>query len=68
MIIKEHNTNNYVSIKKSDFPNHSQYYQEIMRIQFNKVNVCENTVESIECKLSINNSEPRKFDHRKYKK
>lgn len=51
MIIKQHNTNQYVSIKKSDFPNHSHYYQEIMRIQFNKVYVYQDPVEFIQSKI-----------------
>ena len=51
MIIKEHDSNCYVSIHKRDFPNHSHYYQEIMRIQFNKVYSYQNSVEIINTKL-----------------
>jgi hypothetical protein len=52
MIIKEHNSNNYISINKKDYPNHSHYYQEIMRIQFNKVYVHQDPVDMIHSKLS----------------
>jgi hypothetical protein len=51
MIIKQHNTNQYVSINRSDFPNHSHYYQEIMRIQFNKVYVYQDPVDIIQSKM-----------------
>jgi hypothetical protein len=61
MIIKQHNTNQYVSIKKSDFPNHSHYYQEIMRIQFNKVYTYQDPVELVQTKLNLH-------DKKKYKK
>jgi hypothetical protein len=51
MIIKQHNTNQYVSINREDFPKHSHYYQEIMRIQFNKVYVYQDPVEFIQSKI-----------------
>lgn len=51
MIIKQHNTNNYISINKNDFPNHSHYYQEIMRIQFNKIYAHQDPIELITNKL-----------------
>ncbi len=53
MIIKQHNTNKYVTIQKSDFPNHSHYYQEIMRIQFNKVYMHQDPSEIILSKLNL---------------
>ena len=52
MIIKKHNTNEYVSIQKSDFSNYSHYYQEIMRIQFNRIQNYQNPIELIQAKLS----------------
>ncbi len=60
MIIKQHNTNKYVSINISDFPNHSHYYQEIMRIQFNKVYVYQDPVEIIQSKLKTHNFKTNK--------
>ncbi len=61
MIIKQHNTNQYVSINRSDFPNHSHYYQEIMRIQFNKICVYQDPVETIQSKMNLHN----KVKHKK---
>ena len=55
MIIKQHNTNQYISIHKNEFPNHSHYYQEIMRIQFNKIYVHSDPIEMIQSKLSLYN-------------
>jgi hypothetical protein len=53
MLIKQHNTNQYVSIQKSGFANHSHYYQEIMRIQFNKVYTHQDPTELIQSKLNL---------------
>lgn len=36
MIIKEYNTNNYIFITKSNYYLNYHYYEELIRIQFNK--------------------------------
>jgi hypothetical protein len=56
MLIKEHNTNNYISIQKKIFPKHSHYYQEIMRIQFNKIYIYQDPIEIINHKLNSKNN------------
>lgn len=56
MLIKEHNTNNYISIQKKLFPKHSHYYQEIMRIQFNKIYIYQDPIEIINHKLNSKNN------------
>ncbi len=60
MIIKQHNSNHYVSISLADFPNHSHYYQEIMRIQFNKGTVYQDPIEMIQSKLNLHDKKKPK--------
>ena len=61
MIIKEHNTNKYVSIHLKDFNSYSHYYQEIMRIQFNRIHNYSDPVDLINTKLNL-------LDNKKNKK
>ncbi len=51
MIIKEYNTNNYIFIKKTDYYINNHYYEELIRIQFNKYKFKENIKENIMIKL-----------------
>ena len=53
MIIKEHNTNNYIIVRLKDFNNHSHYYQEIMRLQFNRIQNHTDPVDLIHTKLNL---------------
>jgi hypothetical protein len=47
MIVKEYNTNNYINIVKSNYYLDNHYYEELIRIQFNKYKFKENTKENI---------------------
>jgi hypothetical protein len=51
MIIKEYNTNNYIFINKSNYYIDYHYYEELIRIQFNKYKFKQNTKENIINKL-----------------
>jgi hypothetical protein len=59
MIIKEYNTNNYIYINKSNYYINNHFYEELIRIQFNKYkfkdNIKENIKENIIHKLQKNN-------------
>jgi hypothetical protein len=45
MFIKEFNSNRYVFVKYDDFACKKNYYDEIVRIQYNKVYTYPNTVD-----------------------
>jgi hypothetical protein len=47
MIIKEYNSNKYIFINKSDYYINNHYYEELVRIQFNKYKFKNNTKDSI---------------------
>jgi hypothetical protein len=51
MLVKKFNSNEYVYISKNKFSNHSHYYQEIMRIMFNRVQSHNNIIEELQSKL-----------------
>jgi len=59
MLVKVYNTNNYVFLDTGKFPCERHFYDELMRIQFNKTQVCANTVEQL--KLSIKKPENQVF-------
>ena len=52
MLIKLYNKNEYVFLDKNKFPCERHFYEELMRIQFNKTQVYPNTIDSI--KKSLN--------------
>ncbi len=47
MIIKEYNTNNYIFISKSDYYLNYYYYEELIRIQFNKYKFKNNNIHNL---------------------
>ncbi len=48
MFIKEYNTNHYVFLKYDDFSCKKNYYDELIRIKYNKVYIYPNTIELLE--------------------
>ncbi len=56
MIIKEYNTNKYIYITKSDYYIDSHFYEELIRIQFNKYKFKDNVKDKILSKLKMNES------------
>ncbi len=47
MIVKEYNTNNYIFISKSDYYLNYHYYEELIRIQFNKYKFKESNIHNL---------------------
>ena len=48
MFVKEYGSNHYVFLKQDDYACKKNYYDEIIRIQYNKVSTYPNTVEYLE--------------------
>ena len=51
MIIKEYNNNTYVIIDKNNYINLKYYYNEILRVKFNKKQHANNIITEITSKL-----------------
>ena len=51
MIVKECNKNTYVKLNYNDFLNKKYFYEELIRIKFNKKLLTCNTIEDIKSKL-----------------
>jgi hypothetical protein len=51
MFIKVNNSNTYVFINKNKFTYLKHYYEEIMRIKFNKKINSINVIEELKCKI-----------------
>jgi hypothetical protein len=51
MLVKEYNKNTYIKLNIHDFLNKKYFYEELLRIKFNKkLSVC-NTIEDIKSKM-----------------
>ena len=51
MLVKEYNKNTYVNINFNDFLNKKYFYEEIIRIKFNKKLLICNTTEELKSKI-----------------
>jgi hypothetical protein len=51
MIIKEYNKNTYINLNYNSFLNKKHFFQEVIRIKFNKKFLLCNTIEDIKHKL-----------------
>jgi len=51
MIIKMNNTNEYIHFNKSDYTCLKHYYEELMRIKFNRKINSMNTIDDLKQKL-----------------
>jgi hypothetical protein len=51
MIVKEYNQNTYVFLNPINFLNKKYFYEELLRIKFNKKILTCNTIEDIKHKL-----------------
>ena len=51
MIVKEHNKFTYTQIKFNDFLNKKYFYEEVIRIKFNKKLLTSNTIDDIKSKM-----------------
>ena len=48
MYVKEYNSNRYVFVKYDDFACKKHYFDELIRIQYNKVYTYPNTIELLQ--------------------
>ena len=55
MIVKRFNTNEYVNINKSDYVSLQHYYEELMRIKFNKKLNSVNVIDELKNKIKNKN-------------
>jgi len=51
MLVKEYNKNTYTQIKFNDFLNKKYFYEELIRIKFNKKLLTSNTIDDIKSKI-----------------
>jgi hypothetical protein len=51
MLVKEYNKNTYTQIKYNDFLNKKYFYEELIRIKFNKKLLITNTIDDIKSKM-----------------
>jgi hypothetical protein len=51
MILKLYNNNSYVVLDKNNFVNNKYYYEELLKIKFNKTYINNNIVKDINLKI-----------------
>jgi hypothetical protein len=51
MIIKKYNENNYIIIDKNNYVNKKHYYEELIKIKFNKTYLNNNTIDELNLKI-----------------
>ena len=55
MIIKEFNSNKYIIINKNNYINVKHYYEELIKLKFNKKQHTPNIINSLKIKLKLLN-------------
>jgi len=51
MIIKKYNENSYIIIDKNNYVNKSHYYEELIKLKFNKTYLSNNIIDIINSKI-----------------
>jgi hypothetical protein len=51
MLVKEYNKNTYIKLNFNDFLNKKHFYEELIRIKFNKKILTTNTIDDIKSKM-----------------
>ena len=51
MLVKEYNKNTYTKLNFNDFLNKKHFYEELIRIKFNKKLSTTNTIDDIKSKM-----------------
>lgn len=51
MLVKEHNKNSYIVVTINEYLNKKNFYEELLRIKFNKKIVTNNIIEETKYKL-----------------
>ena len=59
MYVKEYNTNRYVFVKYDDFSCKKHYFDELIRIQYNKVYTYPNTINLLTSLKNTNTHVPK---------
>jgi hypothetical protein len=63
MFVKENNSNHYVFLKQDDYACKRNYYDELIRIQYNKVYTYPNTINLLEQTLKQSVKQINKKNH-----
>jgi hypothetical protein len=61
MFVKEYNSNRYVFVKYDDYACKRNFYDELIRIQYNKVHTYPNEIDKLERILEKNKKQPKQF-------
>ena len=51
MIIKMYNTTNYIIIDKNNYVNKKHYYEELIKLKFNKTYLNNNIIDELNSKI-----------------
>jgi hypothetical protein len=51
MLVKEYNKNTFIKLNFNDFLNKKHFYEELIRIKFNKKLLTTNTIDDIKSKM-----------------
>jgi hypothetical protein len=51
MLVKEYNKNTYIKLNFNEFLNKKHFYEELIRIKFNKKLLTTNTIDDIKSKM-----------------
>jgi len=51
MLVKEYNKTTYIKLNFNDFLNKKHFYEELIRIKFNKKLLTTNTIDDIKSKM-----------------
>jgi len=65
MFVKEYNSNHYVFLKAEEYPCKRNYYDELIRIQFNKIYTYPNTIDVLEQTLKKSVKQVNKQNHQR---
>ena len=65
MFVKEHNSNRYIFLKYDDYSCKRFFYDEMIRIQYNKVYAYPNTIDELE---RILKDTPKQITKQNYKR
>ena len=65
MFVKEHNSNHYIFVKYDDYACKRYFFDELIRIQYNKVYSYPNTIEELDrCRKKSINQIHKRNDNR----
>ena len=65
MFVKEYNSNHYVFLKADEYPCKRNYYDELIRIQYNKIYTYPSTLDTLEQTLKKSVKHVNKQNHQR---